>query len=99
MDYVTIEISPDNVTWYTVFAYGNGIYYNSSIAAYPQNDNQAIPLSDLIGGAVTTGVGIDIDNGALNGGLGIPPGDYYYLRIISPNDSDGGCDVDAIQIQ
>ena len=98
MDYVTIEISSDNVTWYTVFAYGNGVYYNSSISSYGEMDNTQIPLSDLIGGAVRTGVGIDIDNPNLNSGIGIPPGSYQYLRIFSPADSDGGCDVDAIDV-
>ena len=92
MDLVTIEISSDGSNWYTVFAYGSGGYSNSSIKAYAEGDNTPIPLSGLIGGAVKTGVGIDIDT------LGIPPGAYQYLRIISPADSDGGCDVDAIQV-
>ncbi len=90
MDLVTIEISSDDSTWYTVFAFGGGITSNSSIGAYAQADNTPIPLSGLIGG---TGVGIDID------ALGVPAGAYQYLRIRSPADSGDGCDVDAIQIQ
>ncbi len=94
MDYVTLQLSSDQSTWYTVFDYGGGGYGNSSIAGYGQNDNELIPLSVLIGGVPRTGVGIDIDNA----GLGLPPGDYRYLRIISPPDSGDGLDVDSIDV-
>ncbi len=92
MDFVRLEISVDGSDWYTIFFFGGGVYSNSSIASYPEVDNAPIPLSDLIGGAIRTGVGIDIDT------LGIPDGDYQYLRITSPADSGDGCDVDAIQM-
>ena len=101
MDLVSLQISTDNTptsTWYTVFDFGGGVTGNSSIWSYAEVDNALIPLSDLIGGAVRTGVGIDIDNASLNGGLGIPPGSYRYLRIYSPADSGDGCDVDAIEV-
>jgi len=93
MDFVTLQISADNTTWYTVFAYGSSAYGNSSIAGYPQSDNELIPLSGLLGSPVQTGIGIDIDR------LGIPDEVYQFLRIISPlGDSGDGCDVDAIQV-
>ncbi len=95
MDLVTLEISSDGSTWYTAFAFGGGVTDNSSIKGYTQVDNYPIPLSALIGSLpVKTGVGIDIDYGA----LGIPAGTYQYLHIISPADSGDGCDVDAIQV-
>ncbi len=100
MDFVKLEISPDQSTWYEVFAYGNGLYhFNSSIGAYPEVDNQEILLADLIGGAVRTGVGIDIDYADLNGGAGVPDIEYNYLRITAPfGDSGDGCDVDSIDV-
>ncbi len=99
MDYVTIQLSSDGNIWYTVFAYGNDIYYNSSISGFGQYDNELIPLSFLIGGVPRTGIGIDIDDARLNSDMGIPPGDYRYLRIISPPDSGDGLDVDAIEVK
>jgi hypothetical protein len=101
MDFITIEISADNNTWYTVFAYGGNLYSNSSIAGYPQNDNEPIPLSAPLYGSspAQTGIGIDIDDPLLNGGLGIPDDDYQFLRITAPlGDSGDGCDVDAFEV-
>jgi hypothetical protein len=83
-------------SWVTIFAYGAGVYGNSSIAGCPEIDNTDIPhdcgSATLING---TGVGIDID-----GIAGITPGtNYNYIRIISPgNGGSDGSDVDAIQI-
>jgi hypothetical protein len=93
MDLIRLDISVDGSDWYTVFDFGGDVISNSSIGSYDQVDNEPILLSDLIfGGTAWTGVGVDIDS------LGIPDGDYQYLRIISPPDDDGGCDVDAIQV-
>ncbi len=92
MDLITIEISVDgSSSWVPIFRYGGGLYGNSSIAGYGEADNTQIFLVDLLGGAVKSGIGIDVDSVA-------PAGTYNYIRIISPPDSDGGCEADAIQI-
>jgi plastocyanin len=95
MDFVILQLSPDSGgTWYTVFNYGGGQYANSNIAAYPEVDNQDIPVSALVG---STGVGIDLY--ALTSTSLIPDVPYDTIRILSPVGGDGdGCDVDAIQI-
>jgi hypothetical protein len=93
MDFVIVQISTDgNDPWYTVLDWGGDVYTNTSLNGFPETDNSPIPWNVLVN---MTGVGIDIDAAS----LGIPPGDYYYVRIISPTgDSDNGCDVDAIQV-
>lgn len=93
MDFVIVQISTDgNDPWYTVLDWGGDVYTNTSLNGFPETDNSPIPWNVLVN---MTGVGIDIDAAS----LGIPPGDYYYVRIISPTgDSDNGCDVDTIQV-
>jgi hypothetical protein len=93
MDLVEIDVSVDGSdgSWIPIFYYGGSLYYNSSIAGYSEGDNTPILIGSLLGSPVRTGIGIDIDRRGLSGS-------YRYLQIISPSDSDGGCDVDAIQV-
>ncbi len=95
LDMIQIQISPDGVTWYTVFDWGDGDPGNNgsiggSYCPGTEDDNCVIPATDppLING---TGITIDIDS------LGYT-GSYPWIQITCPaGDLDGVCDIDAIE--
>jgi hypothetical protein len=105
LDWVSVEIGPgpsgacDTSAWYTSFNWGDGVVINNGHLGnlYPEIDNQTIPLSALWGTLpLQTGIAIDLDSAA----LGIPPGIYPCIRIISPfnfPDNDPS-EVDALEI-
>jgi hypothetical protein len=99
IDHVILQIGDGN-NWYTVFNWGDGSpdsNTNIPVPLPPPNpttcagepDNCVIDSSFLYN---STGVTISLDS------AGVPPGNYTYIRIISPSDSGDGVDVDAIAI-
>lgn len=101
LDVVRIEIS-DGTDTYTVFEWGDGTPdINTNVGAFgPETDNFPIAASNLYPPPAGSGVAIDVDNPALNGGLGIPPGTYTQI-IITPLDGpgdDGNCGIDGIEV-
>jgi hypothetical protein len=96
MDWVVLDLfNSTNGTWYNVFYWGNGIPdLNSNVSAFPENDNEPIPLSALYqhAGSPQTGILIDVD------ALGLPAGDYQMLRIYVPNAGGDGVSIDAVEV-
>jgi hypothetical protein len=108
LDKVKIEISADNITWYTVFDWGDGILdVNTNIgqAGYGvggnEPDNAQIPMSDpplyRSSAGPIAGIAIDVDNlnPALNPSLP-PPGSYPYPYVRLTG--GGGAEVDSIEV-
>jgi hypothetical protein len=101
-DWVTLQVgtgpsgSCGSGTWYTAMVWGDGNAANNGHlgASYPENDNELIPLSALHGGALQTGISVDLD------ALGIPNQQYPCVRIISPVNwpNNDAAEVDAIEI-
>jgi len=96
LDYVTIEVSTDGSTWYTVFNWdGNpggvsGTNIDSYAASTPgEEDNEPILSSDLY---PFPGTGIMIDIQA----FGAPAGVYDWVRLSNPGGIQPS-EVDAIQ--
>lgn len=102
MDLVILELGDGN-NWYPIFNWGNNAPdTNSNLDISKlggvENDNRDFttqPASDILFNS--TGVLIDVDSM-------VQPGTYPYIRLTAPttstagNDSDGGCEVDAIVI-
>jgi hypothetical protein len=98
LDAVQILISSDGVTWHQVFYWGGGgDDTNTNVdvpidACITEVDNCSILDTSLYN---FTGIAIDIDSLGLSGS-------YPWIRITSPGaaggDTDGGCDIDAIEI-
>lgn len=105
LDWVSVEVGSgpsgacEDSTWYFGFNWGDGVVTNNGHLGnlFPEIDNQTIPLSALWGALpLQTGIAIDLDSSA----LGIPPGVYPCIRIISPfnfPDNDPS-EVDALEI-
>jgi len=101
LDMIQIEISSDNVTWHTVFYWGDppppGTSDTNTNVALPvggacptEADNCVIPFGSLYN---STGITIDIDS------LGLT-GSYPWVRITCPavaGEASDGCDIDAIE--
>lgn len=89
MDQVIVEISPDNVTWYTVLYWGDVFPdTNTNIDGFsPETDNFIISEVNLWN---RIGILIDIDPI-------VPPGSYPYIRFSDPGTGDGA-DIDAIEL-
>jgi len=106
MDWVSVEIgtrlgdSCIDSTWYMGFNWGDDVITNNGRLGtdyYPESDNLEIYTTDLWGSPpLQTGIAIDLDSTA----LGIPPGLYPCIRIISPFNDPGNdsAEVDAVQI-
>ena len=105
LDWVSVEVgtgpsgSCDTSPYYMAFNWGDYIVTNNGHLgnSYPEIDNQEIPIADLWGIApLQTGIAINLDDAA----LGIPPGQYPCIRVISPfnwPDNDPS-EVDALEI-
>jgi len=103
LDWVVVELSTDNVTWHTVFNWGDDDSTNTdntNVAAYGNDadyevDNEPIPLADLWPSntipAYQTGIAIDIR------GLAPPGYAYRYLRISCPSGGGDPSEPDAIE--
>jgi hypothetical protein len=111
MDWVILQISTDQVNWYTIFYWGDYIPdTNSNVSGYTENDNAVIPLSVLYGTLpLKTGIAIDVDGApgvAVPAPLDattipgpVPPGSYRYLRIYAPPGGDGdGTGMDSMDV-
>jgi hypothetical protein len=103
MDRVILSISTDDVAYYVVFNWGDGVPdANSNVGDVAQstgteNDNQPIDSSELYGTAPQdTGILVDVDNAPSNP----PAATYQYLAIQAPAPpaSSDGADVDAIEV-
>jgi hypothetical protein len=103
MDRVTVEISADNVTWYTVFVWGDGVLdTNTNIgqAGYggAELNNTPIPMSEpplyRSSTGPITGIAIDVD--APLSAAGVLPGlsSYPFVRITGSVQAD----VDSIEV-
>jgi len=103
LDWVVVELSVDNLTWYTVFYWGDDDPVNTdntNVAAYGNDadrevDNEPIPLADLWPSntipVYQTGIAIDIR------GL-VPPGyAYRYIRISCPLDGGDSSEPDGVE--
>jgi hypothetical protein len=99
MDRVTVEISADNITWYTVFWWGDGVLdTNTNIgqAGYggAELNNTPIPMSEpplyRSSTGPITGIAIDVDNSPVPP----PPGLYRFVSITG----DLQADVDSIEV-
>ncbi|MBS1965846.1 MAG: hypothetical protein JST60_08530, partial [Chloroflexi bacterium SZAS-1] len=96
LDWVELQISSDGQNWETAFVWSKGsTASNTNIASYANDkdgalDNERIPVTDLYGDPIRTGILIDIDQ--------LPPGDYTYIRILSPPGSSESAQVDSIEI-
>lgn len=92
-DWVEVWISPDNISWYQVFNWGDGVDGNTSADGLcpGEIDNCPIDRTNLYN---NTGVAIDID--AIPG---ISAGTQYpWIMIVSPASPGGdGSDIDSIQ--
>jgi len=102
MDWVITEVGTGpsgaclSSTWYLALNWGDGNSGNNGIlgGAYPEMDNQDIPLSALYVGS-TTGIAIDLDAPALS----VPAGLYPCLRIYALlGGSNDPAQVDSIEI-
>jgi len=105
LDFVSVEVGTgpsgacDSSTWHYAFNWGDGVVTNNGHLGntFPEIDNQAIPTSALWGiPPLQTGIAINLDDLA----LGIPPGYYPCIRLISPfnwPDNDPS-EVDALEI-
>ena len=98
LDWIELQVSADGQDWKTAFTWSSdkNSANNSNIASYATDkdgasDNEKIPVSALYGKPIRTGILIDIDQL-------VPPGDYAYIRIVSPPDSTEAAQVDAIEI-
>ena len=105
LDWIKIELSEDELTWHTVFNWGDGynppMDDNTNVASYSQDgsevDNENIPTAILYGTPpnppVPSGILIDINF------LSNPPdAQYRYVRLSCLNDGDGdAAQVDAIE--
>jgi len=110
MDWTILQISTDQVNWYTIFYWGDYIQDNhSNVGGFTENDNEVILFDYLYGTLpLKTGIAIDVDNapgvavpGALTNTIPgpVPPGSYRYLRIYAPPGGDGdGTGVDSIDV-
>jgi hypothetical protein len=106
-DQVTIQVSADSVTWYTVFVWGDtNLDTNTNIgqAGYgggggEPNDTAfpmtVPPLYQSTGGGPITGVAIDIDNP--NPALGLPPPNGSIIRFVRLI-GGGVAEVDSIEV-
>jgi hypothetical protein len=99
MDRVTVQISTDNITWYTVFWWGDGLLdTNTNIgqAGYggAELNNTPIPMSEpplyRSSTGPITGIAIDVDNSPVPP----PPGLYRFVSITG----DLQADVDSIEV-
>lgn len=93
LDWVMIEISPDGVTWYQVFFWGDGLPETNSnvditVIGGTEADNRPFLPTDLYN---TTGITIDVDTN-------VPPGSYPWMRISSPAGSTDGANIDSIEV-
>jgi hypothetical protein len=111
LDLVRISIgnnpaSTDENDWYDVFEWGDGVddtntnlmrsspvYTDAGITS----DNAVIQSPPLVGPSpYFSGIEIDVDNSPMEG---VPPGNYRYVRIYSPNLGAGdGPEVDSIEV-
>lgn len=89
MDLVIVEISPDNVNWYTVLYWGNASNdFNTNLTGLsPESDNYRVAATSLYN---NSGIAIDID------ALGLT-GSYPFIKFTDPGTGDGA-DIDAIQL-
>jgi hypothetical protein len=96
MDDVIVEISPDLAAWTQVFYWGDGLPTNNGHlgGAYPEADNQSIPVSALYGFVpYKTGILIDLDPFVAV----IPPGGFRYIRLTEPGTADAA-ELDSIDV-
>jgi hypothetical protein len=98
LDFITIELSDDRVTWHTVFNWDGvpGGVAGTNIDGYAtdpggEEDNESIPPDNLYPGGLATNTGIAIDIGAM--GLSGP---YRWVRISNPGGGADSSEVDAI---
>lgn len=104
MDYIIVEISWNNVDWYTVFEWdgdnpGDVIGTNiDSFAADGETENEYIPSASLYpylpGPAINSGITIDI------GAVASPPPSGYSYHLVRFRYPAGGTDagqIDAVQ--
>lgn len=103
MDWVQVELSVDQSTWYTVFYWGDNDPTNTdntNIAAYGNDadgevDNEPIPIADLWPSSTTpvyrTGIAIDI-RGLVPSGYG-----YRYIRISCPLGGGDPSEPDGVE--
>jgi hypothetical protein len=107
MDRVILSISKNNIDYYVVFNWGDGIPdTNSNVGdvAGAEDDNQPINSSELHGTAPQdTGILVDVDNAPSNP----PTGNYNYLAIqvptpapaaVPPNNGTDGADVNSVEV-
>jgi hypothetical protein len=108
LDRVTVEISADNINWYTVFVWGDttlDVNTNIGQAGYGggggELNNTPIPMSDpplyRSSTGPITGIAIDVDN--LDQALNVlpvppPPGLYRFVSITGNSQAD----VDSIEV-
>jgi uncharacterized repeat protein (TIGR01451 family) len=98
LDWIILEIGETQTgpIWYQVFNWGGGgPDTNSNVGGFIEDDNASIPLASLYGSPLQTGIAIDVD------ALGIPAGNYQFVRITSPDDSGAGNDgaqVDSLEV-
>lgn len=97
MDYVTIELSADGTTWYTVFAWDgtDGGVVGTNVDAYAadgESENEPIPSAVLYPGGLAFNTGIAIDIGPWT-----PPGySYHLVHITDPGGSDDA-QIDSVE--
>jgi hypothetical protein len=100
---VRIEISNGTNT-YTIFEWGDGSVdpntIITSLSILPETDSSVFINAGFL--YPPSGVAIDIDDPALNGGAGIPPGIYNQIIITALDGAgpgyDGTFDIDGIQV-
>lgn len=110
LDWLIIQISTDQVNWYTIYYWGDYIpETHTNVGGYTENDNEIILLSALYGTwPYQTGVTIDVDGapgvpvpGVLNNTIPgpVPPGSYRYLRLYAPpGGASDGANLDSIDV-
>ena len=103
LDWVVVELSMDNLTWNTVFNWGDDDPTNTdntNVAAYGNDadrevDNEPIPITDLWPSntmpVYQTGIAIDIQGLAPSGYA------YRYIRISCPLDGGDPSEPDGVE--
>lgn len=100
MDFVTIELSNDGNTWYTIFEWDGdnpGDVRGTNIDGYAsdgESENEPISSVDLYPGGLPTNTGIAIDIGGVMSPP--PPGSYPLVRFRYPSGGTDWGQVDAL---
>lgn len=103
MDWIQVEISTNQVTWYTVFFWGDALglpdtntNVDTNIIGGTEVDNRVLLAVDLYPPPGGAGVTIDVDN---PNGPAPPNGNYFYIRLSAPpGGGNDGATVDAVEI-